>query len=134
MDFVADIAPILVSVGVGAIPVVGGVLSAGILAAMRSRNMNTMWFEVVSRAGGMAYQHLVASGAPIDKASLVTSAAVGAAYILDRMPGTVKAQGLDTHDLIGVTQAELGKLLAQDPTVGPAPAPVPLPPENNNGS
>jgi hypothetical protein len=131
MDFLTDLAPLIISIGVGAIPVVGGIASTAILATLRDRNMNTMWFEVVSRAGGLAYQHLVQSGRPLDKPALTSAAAVGASYILERLPGTVKARNLDTHDLINVAQAELGKLLAQDPTIGPEP-PLTIPTENTS--
>jgi hypothetical protein len=111
MDFLTDLAPLIISIGVGAIPVVGGIASTAILATLRDRNMNTMWFEVVSRAGGLAYQHLVQSGRPLDKPALTSAAAVGASYIL--------------------AQAELGKLLAQDPTIGPEP-PLTIPTENTS--
>lgn len=126
MDFATDIAPTLLAVGVSAIPVVGGVLSAGILSAMRARNLNTMWFETVSRAGGVAYQALVQSGRPYtDKQALVAAAAQGVKYLGERLPDTIKAQGLQTPDLLDVVHGELGKLLAQDPNVAPVSPPIP---------
>jgi predicted NAD/FAD-binding protein len=124
MDFAQDIAPSLIALGISAIPVVGGVLSGVALSLMKSRNMDTMWFEAISRAGGYAYRHLAASGKPItDTDAILDAARVGADYLLDRLPEQIAKRELSHTAMAQIVTGELGKLLAQDPTVAPAPAP-----------
>lgn len=122
MSFINDIAPLILSIGVAAIPVVGGVLSPLVLAVMRQRNLNTDWYEAVARAGGVAYQNLVSSGRPVtDKTALADAAFAGAHYLLERLPLQSKDRGLEAPDLAQIARAELGRLLALDPGVTPTP-------------
>jgi hypothetical protein len=104
-----------------------GLLANGplVLAELRNRNLDTMWFETVSRAGGVAYQSLVQSGQPYtDKQALLAAAAQGAKYIAERMPDTVAARHIQSPDLMDVVHGELGKLLARDPNVAPQQPPI----------
>lgn len=89
------------------------------LVWLRQHQVNTRVIEAVGRAAGEAYKHMVQTGASATSpASLASSVAEGRAYLLARIPDTLKAAGLTPDAAAQMVSAELGKLLAIDPTVG----------------
>lgn len=102
--------------------VVVSIAGAFIARAMQARNLDAQWFEAISRAGGAAYAALTASGKPITSADALQAAArAGAQYLAERAADVIRAKGGRTDDeLAQIAGAELGKLLAADPTIGPA--------------
>lgn len=108
------ILPLLNTLILAVLPVLGTMA----LQALRKRNINTEWFEVIGRGGGVAYASLVASGRPVtDKTAMAKALAEGAAYIVARKPDIVADKGLGQAAVEEIAGAELGRLLAVDPTV-----------------
>ena len=98
------------------LPVLGGM----VLALLRKHNLDNAFFQAVARAGGVAYTSLLASGRPVtDRAALASAALAGATYLQQRVPGLVQARGLQPGAVADIAGAELGKLLASDPSLGP---------------
>ena len=90
------------------------------LAELQKRNLDNKFFQAVARAGGVAYTNLLASGRPVtDKVALLEAAMAGAAYLKERVPSLVAARGLSPVAREQIVGAELGKLLAADPSLGP---------------
>lgn len=88
------------------------------LALLRKHQINTQWYEAIGRAGGAAYNAVLTSGAQLDsKAALAVGAKAGADYLAARVPGIVAARDLDPAALAQIAGAQLGTLLAVDPTV-----------------
>ena len=109
------------------VPIAGSIAGAAIIAELRRRNLDTAWFQAISRAGGVGYAALLASGKPItDKAALLAAAQAGAGYLQDRVLPQLQARALSPDAAAQIAGAEMGKLLASDPTVGPI-APLPAP-------
>lgn len=107
------------------VPLAATVLASRAVAYLAQRNINTCWFEAISRAGGEAYKAFLLTGKPItDVAALQLASAAGAAYLAARVPEIVLKRGLDPAALAQIAGAELGKLLAADPTVKPGPVAV----------
>lgn len=108
------ILPWLQAFAAALIPILGTMA----LGWMRQRNLNTAMVEAIARAGGEAYRHLASSGRPVTDTRAVTAAAeAGARYLLDRVPDTMRALGVSPEDAAQLAGAELGKLLAVDPSV-----------------
>ena len=124
-DFLHNVAvPWLSAFLMAFVPIAGSIAGAAVIAELRKRNLDTAWFQAISRAGGVAYSTFVASGKPItDKAALLAAAAAGGAYLRDRVLPQVEARGLTPDAVAQIAGAEMGRLLAVDPTVGPAAAP-----------
>lgn len=107
------------------IPIVAGVVSTFIITAMRRRNLDTAWFQAISRAGGEAYGEFVQSGKPItDKAAWIAAAKVGGDYLHAQVLPQIAARGLTPEGVAQIAGAEMKKLIAGDPTVGPGAATV----------
>jgi len=107
------------------IPIAAGIVSTFVIAAMRKRNLDTAWFQAISRAGGEAYGSLLASGKPItDQAALLAAAKAGAEYLQAQVLPQVTARALTPQSLAQIAGAEMKKLFAVDPTVGPGAATV----------
>lgn len=89
------------------------------LVWLRRHQINTTVIEAVGRAAGEAYKQMVQSGSTaITPISLAAAVAEGRAYLLTHIPETLKAAGLTPETAARMVSAELGKLLAIDPTVG----------------
>jgi hypothetical protein len=88
------------------------------LVWLRQHQINTRVIEAVGRAAGEAYTQMVQSGGGVNSVSLAAAVAEGRAYLLARIPDTLKAAGLAPEAAAQMVSAELGKLLAVDPTVG----------------
>lgn len=97
-----------------------------LVAALRKRNINTTIIEAVGRAAGGAYLSIVQSGLSVRDPQVITKAiAVGGAYLAERIPETLAQAAVTPAGAAQMVGAELGKLLAADPTVSvvePAPA------------
>lgn len=110
------ILPLANAVVLALLPILGKLA----LDELRKRNLDAEWYEAISRAGGEAYKALLASGKPVtDKAALAAAAEAGGRYLLVRKSAQVVARGHDPASLAQVAGAELGTLLASDPTLGP---------------
>jgi hypothetical protein len=88
------------------------------LVWLRRHQINTRVIEAVGRAAGEAYKQMVQSGGGTNPASLAAAVTEGRAYLMARIPDTLKAAGLAPDAAAQMVSAELGKLLAIDPTVG----------------
>lgn len=74
-------------------------------------------------AGGLAYQALVtAAGKPASTEVLKAAIAVGARHVVQAAPLALRALGVTEAGLDAMVTAELGRLLARDPTVSPGPS------------
>ncbi len=112
----AVVVPWLSAFALALLPILGGYA----MALLRKRGLDNAFFQAVSRAGGVAYAALLASGRPVtDRAALTAAAVAGASYLETRVPGLVEARGLSPDAMAQIAGAELGKLLAIDPTVAP---------------
>jgi hypothetical protein len=97
----------------------GPSLFALALVWLRQHQINTTVIEAVGRAAGEAYKQMIQSGTvATSPASLAAAVAEGRAYLLARIPDTLKAAGLTPDAAAQMVSGELGKLLAIDPTVG----------------
>lgn len=102
------------------VPLAAAIIGNRALAYMAQRNIDTRWFEAISRAGGEAYKAFLLSGKPITNVPALQAASLaGAAYLATRVPEIVLARGLGPASLAQIAGAELGKLLASDPTITP---------------
>ncbi|MBV9756820.1 MAG: hypothetical protein JO047_07180 [Alphaproteobacteria bacterium] len=89
------------------------------LVWLRQHQINTQVIEAVGRAAGEAYRHIVQSGGlGADPGSWAAAVAQGRAYMLARIPDALAAAGVTPEAAAQMVSAELGKLLAVDPTVG----------------
>jgi hypothetical protein len=89
------------------------------LVWLRRHQINTQVIEAVGRAAGEAYRHMVQSGGlGADPASWAAAVTQGRAYLLARIPDALAAAGVTPEGAAQMVSAELGKLLAIDPTVG----------------
>ena len=101
-------------------PILASIIGTLIVQAMHKRNLDTAWFEAIGRAGGVAYNTLLASGKPVtDRAALTAAAMAGAGYLADRVAPQLATRGLTPDAVAQIAGAELGKLLAADPSAGP---------------
>lgn len=95
------------------------------IAVLKKHNRDTRWYEAIGRAGGAAYNALLASGLPFnDPRAQKLAAEAGAQYLITRVPELMAARGRTPADAVQISHAEMGTLLARDPTVGPPAAPV----------
>jgi hypothetical protein len=89
------------------------------LVWLRQHQVNTTVIEAVGRAAGAAYKQMVEAGAAhAGSTSLVAAVAEGQAYLSAQIPDMLKAAGLTPEAAARMVSAELGKLLAIDPTIG----------------
>lgn len=110
----AALAPWLNALLIAVLPAIG----AWAVAELRRRNLNATVVAAMERAGGEAYRHLLASGRPAtDPAALAAAARAGALYMLDRVPDAMRARGVTESGAEQAAAAELGRLLAADPSV-----------------
>jgi len=106
--------PWLQALAAAAVPMLGALA----LAWLRRRQINTTVFEAVGRAAGESYRHIAASGRPVtDRVALAAGISADGSYLLDRIPDTLRAAGLSPEDAAQIVGAELGKLLAADPSI-----------------
>ena len=95
-------------------------LGGMMLALLRKHGLDNAWFQAIGRAGGVADGALVASRRPAPgRAALGSAARAGAPDQQTRVPELVQARGLQPSAVADIAGAELGKLLAVDPSVGP---------------
>jgi hypothetical protein len=94
------------------------VLGAWAVAELRRRSVNATLVAAIERAGGEAYRHLLASGrAPTDPGALAAAARAGSLYLFERVPDALRARGVSAEAAEQIAGAELGRLLATDPSV-----------------
>ena len=92
------------------------------LAWLKSRSLDTTVYEAIGRAGGVAYRALLTSGQPASNPSALKHAAeAGGSYLLATVPEALAARGVRPEMVATLAGAELGRLLAADPTVAPGP-------------
>jgi hypothetical protein len=85
---------------------------------LRRHQMNTTLAEALGRAAGEAYRQMIQPGGSASRTvSLAAAIAEGRDYLLARIPDTLKAAGITPEAAAQMVSAELGKLLALDPTV-----------------
>lgn len=109
--------PLVNAVVLALLPILGKLA----LDELRKRNLDNEWYEAIGRAGGEAYKALLASGGSVtDQAALRAAAEAGGRYLLIRKSAQVVARGHDPQSLAQIAGAELGTLLASDPTLGPS--------------
>ena len=92
------------------VPVIGY-----LLALLRTWHINATVLRAVARGAGAAYLSMVES-----RRGVTSAVDAGAAYVETRVPDTLRKAGLDSGAVKQLVRGELGKLLAADPTVGPA--------------
>jgi hypothetical protein len=89
------------------------------LVWLRRHQINTQVIEAVGRAAGEAYRHMVQGGGlGTDPAYWAAAVTQGRAYLFARVPEALTAAGVTPEGAAQMVSAELGKLLAVDPTVG----------------
>lgn len=89
------------------------------LVWLRQHQTNIRVIEAVGRAAGEAYKQMVQSGERrLHPISLAAAVADGRDYLLARIPDLLKAAGVTPEAAAQLVSAELGKLLAIDPTIG----------------
>ena len=105
---------------------VAGVLAAKLIAWLNLTREQAMAQAIAAgaqRAAGLAYQALLTQGAGLSQVEIRSGAvAAGVAYLADGFPRFVAALGLTPERLAAMVEAELGRLLAVDPTVTPSTA------------
>ncbi len=90
---------------------------------LRQHQMNSTVIAAVGRAAGEAYKQIVqVGGSATNSVSLAAAIAEGRDYLLARIPDALKAAGVTPEAAAQMVSAELGKLLALDPTVSVASA------------
>ncbi|WP_419900666.1 hypothetical protein [Roseomonas sp. USHLN139] len=93
-------------------------IGGALVAELRKRGFNTDIWETVGRGGGLAYTRIVQSGQPISTPGLIAGAvAEGAEYVAERVPDTLRKRGVTPEAVTAMVAAQLGKLLAGDPTI-----------------
>jgi hypothetical protein len=116
-----DISPVLPLIDEGGKALIGCVVTA-ILAWIGVHVRNALFRQAIDmavrRAGGLAYDALASAEGSLSRAVLKNQAIEkGVNYMLARVPGALKTMGVKTGDLGPMVKAELGTLLAVDPTV-----------------
>lgn len=85
------------------------------LAYARKWKINDTVLKAVARGAGAAYLTMLEERR--GTAGLAQAVDAGAAYVEQRLPATLVKAGLDTDSVRQMVRAELGKMLASDPTV-----------------
>lgn len=89
------------------------------LVWLRRHQINTRVIEAVGRAAGEAYKQMIQSaGTQPTGVSLAAAVSAGCDYLLARIPETLRAAEITPEGAAQMVSAELGRLLAIDPTVG----------------
>lgn len=118
----SDWLPLISTLAVPLLTALGGYA----VVLLRKHGIDTMYFETVARAGGVAYSSLLTSGRPAtDPDALQAAAQAGARYLIGRIPDMLASKGVQPGDATQIVGAELGKLLAADPATAIAPAAPP---------
>jgi hypothetical protein len=122
----APLLTVLLSLSATIASAVMPILVAAFVKRLRIANAATLTNQlqsIATTAGGIAYQALAAS-AEQPRSITIKSQAItqGVAHILSIAPHIVGALGLDQPQLASMVTGELGKLLAQDPTLAAGPS------------
>ena len=89
------------------------------LALLRRWRINDVVLRAIVRGAGAAYVELVQSKQGTNNAAIEAAVDVGAGYVESRIPATLVKAGLASPDAVrDAVRAQLGTLLAADPTVG----------------
>lgn len=89
------------------------------LALLRRWRINDVVLRAVVRGAGAAYVELVRGKEGTSHGAIEAAVDVGAAYVEARVPDTLAKAGLKSPDAVrDAVRAQLGTLLAADPTVG----------------
>lgn len=106
--------PYLQALAAAVVPIVGTLF----LTWLRMRQQNTVLDAAFARAGAEAYKQIATSGRSITDPEVIARAVeAGGLYLLDRVPDTLRARGVTPEGAAQIVGAELGKLLAADPSV-----------------
>jgi hypothetical protein len=90
------------------------------LALLRRWGINQTVLAAIGRGAGAAYAELLRARDGATPAAIERAVDAGAEYVERRIPATLGKAGLPNTDSVrDVVRAELGKLLAADPTIGP---------------
>ncbi len=88
------------------------------LVWLRQHQVNTTVLAAIGRAAGEAYKQIVQSGGTAgNPICLAAAIAEGREYLMARIPDALKAAGVTPEGAAQLVSAELGKLLALDPTI-----------------
>lgn len=91
------------------------------LVWLRQHQVNTTVLAAVGRAAGEAYKQILQSGGEASNpVGLAAAIAEGREYLLARIPDALRAAGVTPEGAAQMVSAELGKLLALDPTISVA--------------
>lgn len=93
-------------------------LAAWLLAMLRRARINDTVLRAVARGAGAAYMSLLEDrGQGVTATTIDRAVDAGAAYVESRVPATLPKAGVNTDAVRDLVRAELGKLLAADPSV-----------------
>jgi hypothetical protein len=93
-------------------------LAAWLLAMLRRAKINDTVLKAVARGAGAAYMSLLEDrDRGVTPGTIAKAVDDGAAYVEERVTGTLTKAGVDTDAVRSLVRAELGKLLAADPSV-----------------
>lgn len=110
------VAMLAASVITAATPI-GVAMLRGWLATKISAQQADAIAGAASRGAGLAYEHLVRAGGGVHHAEIANVAlAKGANYVLAAFPDAIARLGVTPERVHAMVTAELGKLLAIDPT------------------
>ena len=102
------------------VPATAAAIYCGARAIMVRRGMRTDLLDAAARGAALGYAGIAAKGLRItDPAAVQQIIAVGIGYVKDRVPDAVASMIPTNADaaLGSIVHAELGKLLANDPSV-----------------
>lgn len=90
------------------------------LALLRRWRINETVIAAIVRGAGAAYAELVRNREGVTTSAMEAAVDAGAAYVEQRIPATLAKAGFASTDAVRqAVKAQLGTLLAADPTVGP---------------
>ena len=88
-----------------------------LLTIARRWHINTTVLRAVARGAGTAYLSLLQDRQGTTPGAIERAVAAGAAYVEARVPGAVDKAGMGAEDVAQAVRAQLGTLLAADPSV-----------------
>jgi hypothetical protein len=101
------------------VPLIVYILGHGLVLLRRWR-INETVLAAIARGAGAAYAELVRRKEGTTHAAIEHAVDIGAAYVERRVPDTLpKAGFVNTNAVRDAVRAQLGTLLAADPTVSP---------------
>lgn len=112
-----------------ALPIVVGIVGSLIRAEMVKKNIRTDVFDAATRAAAVGYAWMTKQNKSIrDPMAVAQAVGMGLDYMAKHLPEKMQAIGMTSAVATDVVGAEIDKLIAADPTIGPdssTPAPAP---------